>query len=60
MTGGQDHEQEQAEKAQKCFSELKCYKKYKYLFLQSAFIYIYKQYNCIINGYTKLFNALIR
>lgn len=42
MTGGQDHEQEQAEKAQKCFSKLKCYKKYKYLFFKSAFVYTYK------------------
>lgn len=48
MAGGQDQEQEPAgrkidkEKALLCFNKLKCYKKYKYLFFQSAFVYIYK------------------
>lgn len=47
MAGGQDQEQEPAGRKhksalQKCFSKLKCYKKYKYLFFQSAFVYTYK------------------
>lgn len=48
MASGQDQGQEPAgrkidkEKAQKCFSKLKCYKKYKYLFFQTASVYIYK------------------
>jgi len=45
--GRQDQEpagrkEDRQEKALLCFNKLKCYKKYKYLFLKSAFIYNYK------------------
>lgn len=44
MAGGQDQEPagRKEGKAQKCFSELKCYKKYKYLFFKTASVYTYK------------------